>query len=68
MSVRLAKFDQLPDEALMTLPETALLTGWSRSTLHRRVAAGAIPKPMQRFGRPTWSAGQVRAILRGNKP
>ncbi len=53
----------IPD-ALLSIETVSALTGWSRSTIYRQVAAGAFPQPRKLGPRCTrWRAGDVMGWL-----
>jgi prophage regulatory protein len=52
-------------EARLRIQTLTHLTGWSASTIRRKVAAGQFPEPIKDGKRCTrWVAGQVTAFLR----
>lgn len=60
-------FQDLPDCARVRQPVVELLHGISSATLWRRVKSGSLPKPRLDGRVASWSAGEIRATLRGVK-
>lgn len=61
----LRNFDDFPDATRVRLPVVCLLFAASPATVWRRVGAGKLPAP-RKDGRITyWTAGELRAALRG---
>ena len=60
-----AKFESLPDQAIVRLPVVLDLTGLSRPTIWRRSADGSFPKPLKLGATRAigWRAGDVRRWL-----
>ena len=63
---RLANFDQLPDQLLLSAKEVCLLSGRSRTSLWRDVMRGSLAEPVK-IGNHTvkWRVADVRQFLNG---
>ena len=55
--------DALPADAAVRRDQVLQLTGYSRTTLWRRIRAKQFPAPSEDGGIKVWTAGQVRAAL-----
>jgi len=58
-------FDRLPDSARVGTAVVTAILGRDRTTLHRYVRSGILPRPRKFGGRGanTWSAGEIRAAI-----
>ena len=58
-------FSEMPDDAIVRLPQVKAMTGLSRSTIYENVAAGRFPK-QQKLTRHAvgWRLGDIRAFVR----
>jgi len=61
---KIADFDKLPDAARVRPAYVCDLLGISPPTLYRRVKDGFLPKPGKIGSTSSWSAGQLREVLR----
>jgi predicted DNA-binding transcriptional regulator AlpA len=65
---RIHRFDQLPDSARLYTKDMCELLERHRQSLWRYVRAGHLPKPQRLFnGQPSWSVGEIRKALKGEK-
>lgn len=57
-------FDQLPDSAVIRLPELMSLTGWKRTSIYTHMKNGTLPQSV-RLGPRTvgWKVGAIRSYL-----
>jgi predicted DNA-binding transcriptional regulator AlpA len=67
VSQRVSDFDALPGSARMNTNEVAAITGIAQGTLRKMVRLGRWPTPQRISGssRATWSAQQIRDLLKG---
>jgi predicted DNA-binding transcriptional regulator AlpA len=64
--LRISKFDDLPDSALISAKEIMTLTGRSRTSLWRDVLHGNLADPVLLGNRTVkWRASDVRQFLKG---
>ena len=65
-NVWLTSFDEMPEAALLSAHDLAILSGRSRTSLWRDVASGRLPKPM-RIGPNCvrWRVADARKYLVG---
>ncbi len=63
---RLSNFDELPNQALLSMNEISQLSGRSRTSLWRDVMRGFLAQPVK-IGSHTvkWRVGDVRQFLNG---
>lgn len=65
---RIHRFDQLPDSARLYTKDMCELLKRHRQSLWRYVRAGRLPKPQRLFnGQPSWSVGEIRKVLKGER-
>ena len=64
---RLSNFDELPDQALLSVKEVSHISGRSRTSLWRDVMRGSLADPVK-IGSHTvkWRVCDVRHFLNGN--
>lgn len=55
--------DALPADAAVRRDQVLQFTGYSRTTLWRRIRAKQFPAPSEDGGIKVWTAGQVRQAL-----
>jgi predicted DNA-binding transcriptional regulator AlpA len=65
MSMRIERFDRLPETARIDRNELQELVHISRQTVWRHVRSGRLPKPVRLGAANTWEVGAVRRYLRG---
>ncbi len=57
-------FDQLPDSAVLRLPEVMSLTGWKRTSIYARMKDGTLPQSVRLGPRAVgWKVGAIRSYL-----
>ena len=58
-------FSEMPDEAIVRLPQVKAMTGLSRSTIYENVAAGRFPKQIKLTRHAVgWRLGDIRSLVR----
>jgi prophage regulatory protein len=58
-------FSELPDEAIVRLPQVQALVGLSRSTIYDNVSAGRFPKQIKLTRHAVgWRLGEIRRFQR----
>lgn len=56
-------FDQLPDSALVSRRTVEMLTGRSRPSVYRDIAAGKLPQPVRWQGSIRFRVGDLRKAM-----
>jgi predicted DNA-binding transcriptional regulator AlpA len=64
----LARFDTLPDSAVVSISVVCDLFDFSRATAWRRVADRTLPQPVRLGSLVRWRVGELRAVLTGLSP